>query len=101
MKAFIKSFGLLILVTSWLSISAQQNKTVDSTANSIADSSQQVAEQYLIHQKEQQRLDSLITKRLHTELEKEAVDSKRRKQLEDSLHQLAIKDSVRRSEQLE
>jgi small-conductance mechanosensitive channel len=103
MKALIKKYGLLCLLALWwLPLTAQQSQVVDSTAGAVkADSSQQAAEQYILLQKQQQRIDSIIAVQLHKELGQEATDSKRRKQLEDSLHQLAIKDSVRQAEQLE
>ena len=103
MKALIKKYGLpCLLALWWLPLAAQQSQTADSTAGAVkADSSQQAAEQYILLQKQQQRIDSMIAVQLHKELGQEATDSKRRKQLEDSLHQLAIKDSVRQAEQLE
>ena len=103
MNALIKKYILLcIIIGWWLPLAAQQSKVTDTTAGAVkADSSQQVAEQYLMQQKQQQRIDSMIAVQLHNELEEEATDAKRRKQLEDSLHQLALKDSARKAEQLQ
>lgn len=75
---------------------AQQNK-----ADSVGrDSSQQVAEAYLVQQKEQQRVDSVIAAQLKNELLQATNDSKKRQQLENKLARLSYNDSARKAEQL-
>ncbi len=88
-----------LLFVGKLTLYAQQKTTTDSVAKSKADSSQQVAEAYLSQQKEQQRIDSLVSVQLKTELSQVANDSKKRKLLEDSLRQLSKQDSVRKVRQ--
>ena len=100
MKLFLQFCALILISILWLPIAAQQNQT-DSTTAVTTDSSQQITEQYLLQQKEQQHIDSIIATQLQRELEKEATNSRRRKQLEDSLQQLALKDSARKAEQLQ
>ncbi len=101
MKLIIEIYSLFcFMILLCLPLAAQQNKTADSTAGANkADSSQQVAESYLLQQKEQQRIDSIIAVQLHKELGQETANSNRRKRLEDTLQQLAKKDSVRKAEQ--
>ena len=91
----------LLLFLCKFSLYAQQKNSVDSVAKNKADSSQQVAEVYLSQQKEQQRVDSLVSAKLKSELLLVENDSKRKKSLEDSLHQLSKRDSVRKAIQLQ
>lgn len=101
MKSYLQACTVLcfVLLASFPLI-AQQVAPTD-TAGSHTDSSQLAAESYLMRQKEQQRIDSMIAVQLQKELEQVNTDSRRRKQLEDSLIQLSKKDSVRKAEQLQ
>ena len=94
MKKCFKTFWCALVIAYGLPLAAQ-NKTTDSTS----DSTQQAAETYLLQQREQLRIDSLVTAQLQKELQQGTSDAQRRKQLEDSLTQLLKKDSIRKAEQ--
>lgn len=79
---------------------AQQQNRPDSIPDSTADKRQLIAEKYLLRQKEQQRMDSIITLKLQKELSQVSNDSKKKKALEESLLQLSRQDSIRKAEQL-
>lgn len=108
MNTFKKILSVFFLFSCFCHrLLSQENKAVDSTAKSIQQSvdstaniNQQAAEKYLLQQKEQQRVDSMITIQLQKELEQVSATSNKRKTLEDSLQQLSKKDSIRKAEQL-
>jgi small-conductance mechanosensitive channel len=91
----MKIFKILSLLFSCVILCCLQSMAQKTTA----DSSQHATENYLLQQKEQQIVDSLTLLQLQKELAQASKDSKKKKQLEDSLRQIMVKDSIRKVEQ--
>jgi small-conductance mechanosensitive channel len=98
MKAFKKIVFTFITSTFCFSINAQQNNTADSIKT---DSSEQATEIYIIQQKEQQKVDSIIAIRLQNELLLTKGDLKKAKEVQDKLNELSVRDSIRKAMQLQ
>ena len=81
-------------------LQAQPKTAADSAGASRTDSTQRVAEAYLLRQIEQQQIDSLITLRLKAELEGTNNDARRKRALEDSLRQLSAREAQRKADQV-
>src|SRR4051812_17314964 len=95
MTTFKKAIPVF-LVSSFLLLlaNARQKQNADSTA----DSSQRAAENYIVNQWEQQKLDSLLIVQLRKELLEAGNDDRTKKELEARIHQLATNDSIHRAE---
>ncbi|MBE7174183.1 MAG: cell envelope integrity protein TolA, partial [Williamsia sp.] len=93
-------FFLVLLLLGNSLLQAQPKPPADSARNSASDSTQRIAEAYLLQQQEQQRIDSLISLRLQAELDGANTNGARRKALEDSLRQLSRREAQRKEDQL-
>ena len=88
---------LLFIVAMCLTIfsNAQTKNSIDSQRSDAA----QLTEQQLLQHQQQYKVDELVKSRLQKEIEVLAADSKQKKQLEQQLYEIAVQDSIRKSEQ--
>jgi len=93
-KAFLSIFLYFFFSTA---LSAQQKSVQDSLA---ADSSENVTAAYIFQQKEDEKVDSIVATRLKAELLEAQNDLKKKNDLEKKLHEITIRDSLRKAEQL-
>jgi len=72
-----------------------QNLQIDSL---ITDSSQKVTAAYIFQQKEEEKVDSMISAQLQSELVEASIDSRKRQTLENKLKEIADRDSTRKAD---
>ena len=89
-----KLFLIVALFTSLL-VSAQSKETIDSLHSDTA----HLTEQQLLQQQQQNKVDELVKSRLEKDIELLSEDSKQKEQLQKQLHEITVRDSIRRTEQ--
>ncbi|MDQ6814667.1 MAG: mechanosensitive ion channel family protein, partial [Bacteroidota bacterium] len=90
-----KSILFLILLVLSLAALSQQNKQTDSLHNDTV----HLTEQLLLQQQQQKNVDELVKARLQNELQLLSADNKQKRELELQLHDIAVRDSIRKTEQ--
>ncbi len=93
-------FALLVVLLCCQCTSAQQKTSAETPSDSSSDKRQILAERYLLREKERQKVDSMASMQLQNEILQVSTDSKKRKNLEDRLRQLSLKDSLHKIEQV-
>ncbi|MBD0276472.1 MAG: mechanosensitive ion channel family protein, partial [Flavisolibacter sp.] len=92
----MRKFILMVLfILPGLLTKAQQKNGSDSLDNDTL----HLTEQLLLQQQQQKKVDSLVTRKLQKEIQLLSNNSKRKSELEEQLHQIALRDSLRQIEQ--
>ncbi|WP_419800929.1 mechanosensitive ion channel domain-containing protein [Mucilaginibacter sp.] len=91
---------MLVVLLCCQCTSAQQKTSAETPSDSSSDKRQILAERYLLREKERQKVDSMASMQLQNEILQVSTDSKKRKNLEDRLRQLSLKDSLHKIEQV-
>src|SRR3954466_10812586 len=90
-----KNLLFIVAVSLTVFTNAQIKGNIDSQRSETVN----LTEQQLLQEQQQYKVDELVKSRLQKELDVLAADSKQKKQLEQQLGEIAMRDSIRKTAQ--